>query len=81
VSCKSCASANQKEFGSEISIHFPGLEGLDKGTVLVFPRLGVCTNCGFTEFTIPDAELRLLKEPDAVQRPQIPGQSSLGQNS
>ena len=80
MSCRSCTSEKQKEFGSEISIHFPGLKGLDKGTVLVFPRLVVCTNCGFTEFIIPDAELHRLKEPDAVQRPQIPGGSSLRQN-
>ncbi len=51
--CRSCASENQKEFGSEISIHFPGRKGLDRTAVLVFPRLVICTNCGFTEFTIP----------------------------
>jgi hypothetical protein len=44
MSCRSCASEKQKEFGSEISIHFPGLEGLDKATVLVFPRLVVCVD-------------------------------------
>jgi hypothetical protein len=78
--CRSCASESQKTFGSEISIHFPGRKGLDRTAVLVFPKLVVCTNCGFTEFTIPDAELHRLREPDAIQRPHIHGQSSLGQN-
>jgi len=72
MSCRSCASENQKEFGSEISIHFPGLKGLDNATVLVFPRLVICVDCGLTEFTIPNAELQRLREPDAFQRPKMP---------
>lgn len=78
--CRSCASESQKTVGSEISIHFPGRKGLDRTAVLVFPKLVVCASCGFTEFTIPDTERRRLREPDAIRRPQIPGQSSLGQN-
>lgn len=62
MSCRSCASENQKEFGSELNIHFPGRKGLDQATVLVFPRLIICIDCGFTEFTILDAELHRLKE-------------------
>ena len=36
-----------------IAIHFPGLKGLDKPVVWVFPKLLVCLNCGFTEFVVP----------------------------
>ncbi len=60
--CRSCQSANQSTLNGEIGIHFPGLEGLDKPTMFVFPKLLVCLNCGFTEFVIPEAELRQLVE-------------------
>ena len=49
-------------FNGEIAIHFPGLEGLKKPIVWVFPKLLVCLDCGFTEFEIPEAELRQLVE-------------------
>ena len=58
MSCRSCASEKQTEFGAEINIHFPGRKGLDKAALLVFPKLVVCLDCGFTEFTIPENELR-----------------------
>jgi hypothetical protein len=63
MACKSCGSDNQQELGSEINIHFPGGEGLDKPAVLAFPKLLVCLHCGFTEFTLPEGELhRLAKD-------------------
>jgi hypothetical protein len=58
--CRSCPSEKQLEFGAEMIIHFPGLEGLDKPIVWVFPKLLVCLDCGFTEFAIPETELALL---------------------
>jgi hypothetical protein len=60
VSCQSCQSKRQSNFNGEIAIHFPGRKGLDKPIVLVFPRLLVCLDCGFTEFSIPKAELQRL---------------------
>lgn len=57
MSCKSCTSEHQVEFGAEINIHIPGREGLDKPTVWVFPKLIVCMDCGFTEFAVPETEL------------------------
>jgi len=44
------------------NVHFPGRKGLDKPAVLVFPRLAVCLNCGFTQFALPEAQLLLLRE-------------------
>jgi len=64
--CKSCQSSNQSSFNGEIAIHFPGLEGLDKPIVWVFPKLLVCLNCGFAEFAIPEAEVRRIVESDAA---------------
>ena len=50
----------------EIAIHFPGLVGLDKPIVWIFPKVLVCLNCGFTEFGIPEAELRRLQDSDGA---------------
>jgi hypothetical protein len=57
MSCKSCKSDHQALFPSEIAIHFHGLKEVSKESVLVFPRLLVCLNCGFTEFLLTSAEL------------------------
>jgi hypothetical protein len=64
--CRSCQTAVKSTLNAEIAIHFPGLEGLDKPLVWVFPKLLVCLNCGFTEFAIPEAELHVLRD-DATQ--------------
>jgi hypothetical protein len=60
MSCKSCKSENQSNLNGEIGIHFPGLKGLDKPIVWVFPKVLVCLDCGFTEFAIPERELGVL---------------------
>jgi hypothetical protein len=59
--CKCCGSDSPGNFPAEIAVHFPGLKGLDKPHVWLFPMLVVCLNCGHTEFAIPERELRLLK--------------------
>jgi hypothetical protein len=64
MSCKSCHSENQRDLSGEVAIHFPGLKGLDKPIVWVFPKLFVCLNCGFTEFVVPETELRQLASLD-----------------
>jgi len=61
--CKSCLSGNHSEFNSEICIHFSeGLEGLEKPAVFVSPKITVCLDCGHSEFSLPETELRLLGE-------------------
>jgi len=62
MSCKSCQSENQRTLNGEIAIHFPGLDGLEKPIVWVFPKLVACLQCGLTEFTIPESELRVLTQ-------------------
>jgi len=62
MSCKSWQSENHYDFNGEIAIHFPGLAGLDKPIVWVFPKLQACLDCDFSEFAIPDTELRQLRE-------------------
>jgi hypothetical protein len=61
MSCKSCESNNQTLLPSEICIHFPGgLKALAEQAPIVFSQLLVCLNCGFTQFSVPDAELQVL---------------------
>jgi hypothetical protein len=66
MTCKSCGSANQKKFIGEMGIRTPGLKNIDKPTVLVFPQLIVCLDCGTAEFVVPETELRLLAKRDAA---------------
>ena len=60
MTCKRCTSGNQREFSSEINVHFPGLKNLDKPAVLVCSKLLLCLDCGFAEITLKESELLLL---------------------
>ena len=60
MACKRCTSDSQRAFSGEVAIHFPGLKGLDEPIVWSFPKLLVCLECGFTEFTVPERELSVL---------------------
>jgi hypothetical protein len=62
MACVACGSEKQAEFGAETVIHFPGLKGLDKPLVCVFPKLVVCFACGTSLFAIPESELRQLED-------------------
>ena len=66
MSCKSCGSSTVADFSSEILIHFAGRKNVDKPGVLVFPRLTVCLECGFTELTLSENELCCLAEDAAA---------------
>jgi len=66
MTCKRCRSDSHSVFNGETAIHFPGLKGLHKHIVWVFPKLAVCLECGFTEFTIPERELSVLATGEAV---------------
>lgn len=63
LSCRRCASENQRRLSTEIAIHLPGLS---TPHVFLFPAILVCLNCGFTEFVISERELPLLTERLAV---------------
>ena len=59
--CKICRSENRSIFTGEIAIHFPGLAGLNKPVVWVFPTISVCLDCGRAEFVVPEKELEVLR--------------------
>ena len=58
--CLFCGLGNGAEFAAEMIIHFRGLKNLDKPGVWVFPKVLVCLDCGFSQFTVPESELALL---------------------
>jgi hypothetical protein len=60
--CKACHSDKQRVFNGEIAIHFPGLEGLNKSMVWVFPRVVICLHCAFAEFVVPEREMQVLAQ-------------------
>ena len=63
--CLSCHSSNQRTFPSELNIHFPGFEGLNRPTVWAFPLLLVCLDCGFTQFSLSGDQVEQLSESDS----------------
>jgi hypothetical protein len=66
--CGSCHSGNQAEFTAEMIIHFSGLRYIDNPGVWAFPSVSICLDCGIAQFTLPETELRLLREPSGVMR-------------
>lgn len=49
-------------FNGEVAIHSPGLAGLDKPIVWVFPERQICLDCGWTTFKVPEEQLRALQQ-------------------
>jgi len=64
--CAFCHSNNQAEFPSEMMLHFSGLKNVDNSAVLAFPNISICFDCGFSGFTTPETELRILGNGIAV---------------
>jgi hypothetical protein len=60
--CRSCAASHLVELSAEISIHFPGLKGLDVEPILAFPKLNVCLCCGSIQSQLSTKELDRVKE-------------------
>jgi hypothetical protein len=58
--CPHRASDTQAEFTAEMMIHFSGVRHIDTPGVLVFPKVLVCLDCGYSRFTTPKTELALL---------------------
>jgi hypothetical protein len=73
--CKSCTAKNHLRFSAEINVHFGSWGRLNKPGVLVFPKLLVRMDCGFTEFAIPEAELTRLVSGYDNAKPQDDGRA------
>jgi hypothetical protein len=68
--CNICGG-NQAQFPSEICIHSPGPENLDKPQVFEFATVLVCLECGFASFTVSETHLTLLADPMVAKRERI----------
>ena len=66
MTCKCCGADKQRRFTAEVAIHSPGLEGLNKPIVWVFPELFLCLNCGKAEFFVADNDVRTLVKDDSA---------------
>ena len=60
--CRVCSSPAQKKMNSEMALHFPGFANLGKPTVLIFPEVLICLDCGFAGFMVPKGELSNIKQ-------------------
>jgi hypothetical protein len=64
MSCLSCASDSQALFPAELMIHLNHLKNPaklpDRPDILVFAKVLVCLQCGFSSFIAPETELGLL---------------------
>jgi hypothetical protein len=60
--CSLCGSKNLAQFNSEVNIHFSGMANLDKPSILAFPTLVICLDCGLTKCSLSVIELQLLRE-------------------
>ncbi len=56
-----CQSTNQAKLSAEIAIHTDP-ENMDTPHIFVFPYIVVWLDCGLTNFTVPEAELKLIRE-------------------
>jgi DNA-binding CsgD family transcriptional regulator len=62
MACGRCGSHHQREFSAEIYIHLLYPRDSNTPPILAFPKLLVCLYCGFTSFTVPEGQLRLLAQ-------------------
>lgn len=58
-------------FNGAIALHVPGLEGLDKPIVSVFPKLNVCLECSEVRFKLPESEMSVLRDGLESKLPSI----------
>jgi hypothetical protein len=52
----------------EMVVHLPGVKNLNKPSVLAFPHLRICMDCGSKESIIPESVLRQLGKEAATHR-------------
>jgi len=57
-----CACENQRHFPGELTLAFPGIEGLKLSPVYASPKILVCLDCGYTELVIPEVGLMQLRK-------------------
>ena len=61
MACFSCRLENVKAFATEVNIHFSGKANLRK-SLLAYPKLFVCLDCGFAHVLLSEDELQSLRK-------------------
>jgi hypothetical protein len=69
MGCKFCKSPDVRAFTAEMNIHFPGRENLDKPTVMIFPPVTICLNCGYADFVVHSEPLQKLRDNSTKSKP------------
>jgi hypothetical protein len=65
MACVCCGLENIAELWSEIAVHMPfdlSARPSDEPHPMVFPKLFVCLECGFTGFQVTEGELQLIAD-------------------
>jgi hypothetical protein len=62
MACAVCSSLNEAEFAGELTLHFPSSTLVTKPSVLTYPMISVCLDCGGARFSTSHANLRELRE-------------------
>ena len=62
MSCKKCASTNERSFKSEMTLAFRELENVDRAPLYLSQDISLCLDCGHMELTLPPAKLEQLKQ-------------------
>jgi hypothetical protein len=70
MSCKKCASSNERSFKSEMTLAFRELENVDRAPLYVSQDISVCLDCGHIELALPPAKLEQLKQEALKQHEQ-----------
>ena len=61
MACAVCSSLNESEFAGELMLHFSSPTPVNKPSVLTYPMILVCLDCGGARFETPVEDLRLLR--------------------
>jgi hypothetical protein len=67
MTCK-CGRGSLREFPTEVNVHFLGKNALHTPSVLIFPSVLLCLECGHAEMTVAESDLEKLKQSDLYAR-------------
>jgi hypothetical protein len=70
MSCRKCASSNERSLKSEMTLAFPELENVDRAPLYVSQDISACLDCGHIELALPLAKLEQLKQQALKQHKQ-----------
>jgi hypothetical protein len=70
MSCRKCASYNERSFKSEMTLAFREHENVDQSPLYVSQDISVCLDCGHLELSLPTAKLEQLKQEVLKQHKQ-----------